>query len=53
MLMYCDLWPKEFKIEYSSVQNKCTPMFINFWNFFQGLWSYYRLKFYYILTGND
>ena len=29
-------------------------MFINFWNFFQGLWSYYelkRIKFYYILGG--
>ena len=32
-------------------RNKCTPTFIIFWNFFQGLLSYYRLKrlkFYYI-----
>ena len=38
-------------MEYSRVQNKHTPTFINFWNFFQGLWYYYelkRLKFYYI-----
>ena len=36
---------------YSRVRNKHSPTFINFWNFFQGLWSYYglkRLKFYYI-----
>ena len=36
---------------YSKVWNKHTPMFINFWNFFQGLRSYYglkRLRFYYI-----
>ena len=38
-------------VKYSRVRNKHTPMFINFRNFFQGLWSYYglkRLKFYYI-----
>ena len=36
---------------YSRVRNKRTPTIINFWNFFQGLWSYYGLKrhkFYYI-----
>ena len=36
---------------YSRVRNKRTPTFIKFWNFFQGLWSYYglkRLQFYYI-----
>ena len=33
--------------KYSRVQNNRTPSFINFWNFFQGLWSYYLkdLKF--------
>ena len=38
-------------VTYSRVSNKRIPTFINFWNFFQGLWSYYglkRLKFYYI-----
>ena len=38
-------------IDYSSVLNKHTSTFINFWNFFQGLLTYYgfkRLKFYYI-----
>ena len=29
---------------YSRVPNKNTPTFINFWNFFQGLRSYYGLK---------
>ena len=36
---------------YSRVCNKYSPTFINFWNFFQGLRSYYglkRLTFYYI-----
>ena len=36
---------------YSRVWNKRTPIFINFWNFFPGAQSYYRLKrikFYYI-----
>ena len=36
---------------YSRVRNKRTHTFINFWNFFQGLLSYYglkRLTFYYI-----
>ena len=39
------------QIFHSRVRNKHTPTFINFWNFFQGLWSYYglkRLKLYYI-----
>ena len=38
-------------ISYSRIWNKHTPTFINFWNFFQGLGSYYGLKsliFYYI-----
>ena len=38
-------------LEYSRVQNRHIPMFINFWNFFQGLQSYYglkRLKVYYV-----
>ena len=38
-------------VVYSRVRNKHTPTFINFWNFFQGLRSYYglkRLKFYWI-----
>ena len=29
---------------HSRVWNKRTPRFINFWNLFQGLWSYYGLK---------
>ena len=40
-----------FEATYSRVRNKCTPMFIDFWKFFQGIRSYYglkRLKFYYI-----
>ena len=35
---------------YSRFRNKHSPTFINFWNFYQGLRSYYglkRLKFYY------
>ena len=37
------------QILYSRVRNKRTTTFINFWIFFQGLWSYYRLKKLYIL----
>ena len=32
------------KTIYSRVRNKRNPKFINFWNFFQALWSYYGLK---------
>ena len=45
------IFTKELSMYYSRVRNKHTPTFINFWDFFQGLQSYYglkRLKFYYI-----
>ena len=48
-LFYCTC--KKLTLDYSRVQNKRTPTFINFWNIFQGLRSYYGLKrhkFYYI-----
>ena len=31
-------------MSYSRVRDKCTSTFINFWNSFQGLWSYYGLN---------
>ena len=44
-------WQRQLSPDYFRVWNKHAPTFINFWNFFQELWSYYglkRLKFYYI-----